>query len=127
MHAGEFADEGRQAWAIAGLMLGGHLGFEVFATPRTDTLVEDEMGDVHLHRRQLDDLMGVIWCQGDQLAMATGTGGRLDQADLRRAQQRGPMARMARTRPAWATRGTGLARGLVKRGIRRRWLAGGLR
>ena len=29
---------------------------------------------------------------------------------------------MARTRPSWATRGTRLARGLVKRGIRRRWL-----
>src|SRR5215510_14246990 len=85
------------------------------------------MGDVHLQRRQLDDLVGVIGCQGDQLAMATGTGGRLDQADLRRAQQCGTVARMARTRPAWATRGTGLARGLVKRGIRRRWLAGGLR
>jgi hypothetical protein len=34
---------------------------------------------------------------------------------------------MARTRPSWATRGPGLARGLVKRGIRRRRLAGGLR
>ena len=39
MHAGEFADEGRQARAIAGLMLGGDLGFEVLATPRTMALV----------------------------------------------------------------------------------------
>src|SRR4029453_7645197 len=85
------------------------------------------MGDVHLQRRQLDDLMSVIRCLGDQRAMATGTGGGLDQVDLRRAQQCGTVARMARTRPPWATGGPGLARGLVKRGIRRRRLAGGLR
>src|SRR5919198_2057389 len=85
------------------------------------------MGDVQLNRRQLDDLMSVIRCQGDQLAMATGTGGGLDQVDLRRAQQGGTVARMARTRPSWATRATGLAWGLVKRGIRRRRLAGSLR
>lgn len=125
--AGECADEGRQAWALAGLMLGGHLGFEGLATARTDARVSDERGKGHLHRRQCDALVSVLWCQGEQLALATGTGGRLDQADLRRAQPRGPVARMARTRPAWATRGTGLARGLVQRGLRRRWRAGGVR
>src|SRR5919109_305625 len=85
------------------------------------------MDNVHLDRRQLNDLMSVIWRQGDQLAMATGTRGGLDQADFRGTQQRGTVARMARTRPAWATRVPGLACGLVKRGIRRRRLAGGLR
>src|SRR5215510_15863275 len=85
------------------------------------------MRDVHCDRRQLNDLMGVIRRQGDQLAMATGTGGGLDQAHFRGTQQAGAVARMARTRPSWATGGPWLARGLVKRGIRRRRLAGGLR
>jgi hypothetical protein len=59
--------------------------------------------------------------------MATGPGGGLDQAPLRGTQPAGAVARMARTRPSWATGGPGLARGLVKRGIRRRRLAGGVR
>src|SRR2546427_4416519 len=108
-------------------MLGGHLGFALLATPSTGALVEDEMGDVHLDRRQLNDLRGVRWRQGYPLAMATGTGGGLDQADLRWAQQGGAVARMARTSPSRATGGAWLARGLLKRGIRRRRLPGGLR
>lgn len=39
MHAGACADEGRHAWARAGRRLGGHVGFEVGATPRTDAWV----------------------------------------------------------------------------------------
>src|SRR6266446_1400793 len=85
------------------------------------------MGDVHLDRWELDDLMGVIGRQRDQLPMATGTRGGLNQTDLRGTQQGGPVARMARTRPAWAARTTGLTRGLVKRRIRRRGFTGGLR
>ena len=69
------------------------------------------MGDVHLDRRQLDDLMGVIRREGDQLAMATGTRGGLDQAHLRGLNKvtpapDGPDA----PRVGWR----GAARGLVK-------------
>jgi len=35
MDAGEFTDQGCQARAIARLMLGGHLGFEVATTSLT--------------------------------------------------------------------------------------------
>ena len=85
------------------------------------------MGDGHLDRRQLNDLMGVIRCQGYQLAMATGTGGGLDQVHLRGAQQGGAVARMARPSASCATGVAWLARGFLKRGIRRRRLAGSLR
>ena len=89
VHASEFTDERRQARAIAGLMLAWHLGFERAATAATGALMQDEMGDVHLDRRQLDHLMGVVRRQRDQLAMATGTRGGLDQVHLGRAEQGG--------------------------------------
>ena len=59
--------------------------------------------------------------------MATGTRGGLDQVDLRGTPHGGTVTRMTRTCSAGATGATRLARGLVKRGIRRRRLARGVR
>jgi hypothetical protein len=50
-------------------------------------LLEDEMGDVHLDWRQLNHLMGVGGAEGDPLAVATSTWGRIDQVDLGWAEQ----------------------------------------
>jgi len=47
-HASACTDEGRQARAIAGLLLRGPLGVEGVATPRPGALVSDAMGEVHL-------------------------------------------------------------------------------
>jgi hypothetical protein len=60
VHPAQFADQRRQARAVASLMLRGHLGFEHLATSRTHALLEDEMADLHLDWRQLDHLMGVV-------------------------------------------------------------------
>jgi hypothetical protein len=60
MPAGEFADQSRQSWPLAGSLGTWHLGFERFATGGASALMEDEMGEVHLERWQFDHLMGVI-------------------------------------------------------------------
>ena len=82
MRAGECSDEGAQARAIPGLMLAWHLRFELPATSLALALLEDEMVDLHLDGRQLDDLMGVIGCQRDQVAMATRTGAGRNEMDV---------------------------------------------
>ena len=79
VHAGKFTDEGGQAWAIARLIRPGDLGFEQLATPSTGSLLQDEMSDVQLNWRQVEDLMGVIRGERHARAMATGTRARLDQ------------------------------------------------
>ena len=67
-------------------MLVWHLSFALSATSFTLTLLEDEMMDFHLDRRQLDDLMGLVGAERHQVAMATGTGARLNEMDLGGAQ-----------------------------------------
>ena len=120
VHASECRDEGGHARAIAGLMRAGHLRFEDTATTRTLALLEDEMGDVYLDRGQLDDLMGVIGRERDQLAMTTRTRGGLDDVDLGRAEQGGTGAAMAGSRTALAPFGLswpalGLGEGRIRR------------
>ena len=102
VHAGEFPNECRQAWAIAGLMRAGYLGFEGLATAATGALMQNEMMDIHLDRRQLNDLMRVVRCHRHQLAVAAGTGAGLDQVDLSRAEQRWPFAPVALLPAAFA-------------------------
>jgi len=114
MHAGEFADQGTQARAIPGLMVTGHLCFELPATSLAEALVKDEVVDLHLDGRQLDDLMGVVGRQGNQVALATGTGARLDEMDFRGAEQRGPVATVIFLATAFAGGGFALAFGLVE-------------
>ena len=75
------------------------------------------MGEVHLDRRELDDVMGVIGRQREQRPMATGTRSGLKQRDLRGTSHGGSVARMAQTRSVGGAGTTGLARGLVKRRI----------
>jgi hypothetical protein len=82
MDAGEFTDQGCQARAVARLMFGRHLGFEVATTSLTLPLLEHEMMDVHLNRWQCTHLVGVIGAQRYQVAMATGTGAGLNEMDL---------------------------------------------
>jgi hypothetical protein len=86
MYAGEFRDQSTEARAITGPMLAWYLRFELSATSLAVALLEDEMVNVHLDRRQLDDLMGVVGRQGNRVAMATGTGAGLDEMDLRGTQ-----------------------------------------
>ena len=82
MHAGEFRDQGTEAGSITGLMGTWHLCFELPATSLAVALLEDAMVNVHLDRRQLDDVMSVVGRQGNQVAMATGTGAGFDEMDL---------------------------------------------
>jgi hypothetical protein len=86
MEAGECTDQGCQARAIASLMLGRHLGFEVATTSLTLPVLEHAMLDVHLHRWQFKHLVGVIGAQRYHVAMATGTGAGLKEMDRGRAQ-----------------------------------------
>jgi hypothetical protein len=86
MHAGELANECRQARAITALMGAGYLGFESPSTAATGALMQDEMLDVHLDRWQFDHLVGVGGRQGNPLAMAAGTGSGLNKMDLRPRQ-----------------------------------------
>jgi hypothetical protein len=108
-------------------MVTWHLCFELPATSLAVALLEDEMMNVHLDRRQLDDLMSVVGRQGNQGAMATGTGAGLDEMDLRGTQEGWPSAAMAFLPAACAAGGFALAFGLVEGCIRRRGLPGGLR
>src|SRR5262249_57814062 len=95
MHAGECADQGAQARAIAGLMFTWHLGFEGSATSLALALLEHEVLDVHLDRWQFNHLMGVVQGQGYQLAIATGTGAGLNEIDVGEAEQLAPVAALA--------------------------------
>ena len=87
MDAGEFTDQGCQARAIASLMLGRHLGFEVATTSLTLPLLEHEMMDVHLNRWQFNHLVSVIGAQRYHVAMATGTGAGLNETHLSWVEQ----------------------------------------
>jgi hypothetical protein len=60
MHAGEFRDQGTEAGPITGLRVTGHLRFELASTSLAVALLKDEVVELHLDRRQLDDLMGVV-------------------------------------------------------------------
>src|SRR5215813_1324763 len=113
MHAGECADQGAQARAIAGLMFTWHLGFEVSATSLALALLEHEVVDVHLDRWQCNHLMSVVRGQGYQLATATGAG--LNEMDLGGAEQLGPVATMALLPAAFACGFFALAFGFVER------------
>ena len=84
------------------------------------------MADLHLDRRQLDHLMGVVRRERYQLAMATGTRGGLDQVYLGWCQQGGTRSLVARAPPTFARELAPLARGFFKRRIRRRGFAGSL-
>ena len=86
MDAGECTDQGCQARALARLLLGGHLGFEVATTSLTRPLLEHDMMDVPLDRWQCNHLGGVRGAQRYHVAMATGTGAGLNEMDLGRAQ-----------------------------------------
>src|SRR5215470_16050448 len=115
MYAGEFADQGAQARAIAGLMCTWHPGFEVSATSLALALLEHEVVDVHLDRGQFKHLMSVVRGQGYQLAMTTGTGAGLNEMDLGGAEQLGPVAAMALLPAAFACGFFALAFGFVER------------
>jgi hypothetical protein len=82
MDAGQFCDQGTQAWAITSLMVTGHLRFELSSAALAAALLEDKVVDLDLDRWQLDDLMGVVGHQRDDVAMATGTRAGLDEMDL---------------------------------------------
>ena len=101
-HASEFADQRRPARAIAGLMRARYRGFESLATSGALALLEDDMGNVHLDRRQVDYWRGVVGGEGDPLVIATGTRVRLDQVYLGGAPQRRVGAHVAFAPPAFA-------------------------
>jgi hypothetical protein len=73
MHRSQFANERRQAWAIAGGMGTGHFSFEPPTTPAALALVQYKMADFHLDGRQFDHLMGVVRGQDNQFALTTWT------------------------------------------------------
>jgi len=127
MHAGEFRAQGTEAGSITGLMGTWHLCFELPATSLAVALLEDAMVNVHLDRRQLDDVMSVVGRQGNQVAMATGTGAGFDEMDLGGTQEGWPSAAMAFLPAVGAAGGFALAFGLVEGCSRRRGLTGGLR
>src|SRR5262245_49199267 len=127
MHAGEFSDQGTEAGLITGLIVTWHLRFELASTSLALALLQDEVVDLHRDGRQLDDLMGVVGRQGDQVAMATGTGAGLNEMDLGGGKQGGPFATMALLSTPFPCGGFPLPLGLAKRRIRRRRLARGLR
>jgi hypothetical protein len=127
MHAGEFSAQGTEARPITGLMVAWPLRFELPATALAVARLEDEMVHVHLDGWHLDDLMGVVGRQGNQVAMATGTGAGFNEMDLGGTQEGWPSATMAFLPAASAAGGFALAFGLVAGCIRRRGLAGGLR
>src|ERR1043165_5329715 len=115
MHAGECADQGTQARAIAGLMFTWHLGFEVSATALALALLEHEVVDVHLDRWQFNHLMSVVRGQGYELAIAKAAGAGLNKMDLGGAEQLGPVAAMALLPAAFACGFFALAFGFVER------------
>jgi len=114
MHAGEFRAQGTEAGSITGLMGTWHLCFELPATSLAVALLEDAMVNVHLDRRQLDDVMSVVGRQGNHVAMATGTGAGLDEMDLGGTQEGWPSAAMAFLPAVCAAGGFALAFGLVE-------------
>ena len=122
MHAGEFRDQSAQARAITRPMLAWHRRFEPSSAALTLALLQDEVVDLHRQGWQLDDLMGVVGPQRDQVAIATGTGAGLDEMDFGGAEQGGAFALMALLPTAFATGRSPLALGSVEGRIRRRRL-----
>src|SRR5262245_56917069 len=117
MHTGEFSDQGTEAGPITGLIVTWHLRFELSSTSLALPLLQDEVMDLHRDGRQLADLMGVVGRQGDQGAMATGTGARLNEMDLGGAKQGGTFATMALLSTPVTCGCFPLPLGLVKRRI----------
>jgi hypothetical protein len=86
LDAGEGSAPGTQARAIAGLLVAWHLRFALSSASWALPLLEEEMVDSELDGRHLNDLMGVVGRQCDQVALATGTGTGRDEMDCSRAQ-----------------------------------------
>jgi hypothetical protein len=106
----------RQTRPIARLMA-RYLGFAFLTPLGTLALLENEMGDVHLDRRQLNHSMGVIGAQGGPLAVTSRTWGWIDQVHLGGAEQGGASALVAVAPPAAAGGLAAVAFGLFVRRI----------
>jgi hypothetical protein len=94
MHPTQFANQRRQARAVAGGLFARDGGLAQLATPHTMGLVQEQVGDGHLHGGQLDHLMGVVQRGGAKLTMATGTRRRIHLLHVRGLKQGRSRTRM---------------------------------